>query len=85
MNNYKNILNYLEKNVRITWLGEIVVPPILLTSEAMQLSLEDVEEIYAELEARNIIVATSEYCYTVGPYFKFSDELKRKIGTISRR
>ena len=38
-NNYQAVLNYLQKNVRLNWFGEIIAPPVLLASEALKLPL----------------------------------------------
>lgn len=80
-NNYQTILNYLQKNTRLSYFGEIVIPPILITSEALNLSLEETEEIYQEMLERAVIRQQSEYEYTIAGYFPLTDELKRKLGS----
>ena len=84
-NNYQAVLNYIQKQVRLNWFGEIIAPPVLLTAEALKLPLDDTEEIYIELLARGILCEVSEYQYTIGGYFPLTDDLKQRIGTISSR
>ena len=84
-NNYQTVLNYLQKNMRLNWFGEIIIPPVLPTSEALKLPLDDTEEVYTELLARGILCEVSEYQFTFGGYFPLTDELKQKLGTISSR
>ena len=83
--NYQTVLNYIQKQVRLNWFGEIIVPPVLLTSEALKLPLEQVEEVYTELLARGILCEVSEYQFTIGGYFPLTEEIKRRVGTISSR
>ena len=42
--NYKTVLSYLQKRVRVHYTGEVIIPPIVAVSEALEMALEEVEE-----------------------------------------
>lgn len=83
MSKYQTVLNYIQKQVRLNYFSEIVLPPVIAASEALKLSLEDTEVIYQEMLERCVIRQQSEYEYTLGSYFPLTEEIKRRLGTVS--
>lgn len=76
---YKQVLDYLKNKARIHYTGEIIVPPVLVVSEALEMPLEQVDTIYQELLERAIIRQFSEYEYTIGHEFSMTAKLRQSL------
>jgi len=82
---YDKVLNYLQRSIHISYFGEIVLPPVLVTSEALDLPLNDVQQMYDLMLRKGILLQETEYEYTLGAYFPLTDAIKQRIGSALTR
>lgn len=80
--NYQTVLNYLQKRVRVHYSGEVIIPPVIAVSEALKISLEEVEAIYQELLERCVIRQFSDFEFVIAHEFPMTDQIRMKIGTV---
>ena len=78
---YIEVYNHIRSRVN---LSNGFIPTIRTTSEALNMSLEDVAECYDLVSQYGEIEATSEYLWQITPLFNYTNEQRTRLEKLSR-